>query len=324
MRLSTTLAFCLLALCPLAVGTGLAAAPDTVFVEVDEGVRLEVLDWGGEGPEVMLLAGLGNTAHVFDDFARRLTGHARVRGLTRRGYGASTHAVNGYDQRTLARDVKTACDRLGLRRPVLVGHSVAGSEMAWFERLWPGRARALVFLDAAYDHSQMGELDTAAPHPASLAPTRADRASPAAVRDWLRRTRGFTAPLDEIMALFRFGKDGRLMDSRATATANGLVRLALTPPPYEDVRAPALAIYAKPSLDVRYPAHAAFDAKNRERARARVTLERAWMSTQAATFQQAAPHATIVIRDGANHHMYLTDGPGTALAVGAFLDGLGD
>ena len=45
-------------------------SPHTVrFVTVDDGVRLEVLDWGGSGRPVVLLAGGGNTAHVFDDFA---------------------------------------------------------------------------------------------------------------------------------------------------------------------------------------------------------------------------------------------------------------
>ena len=39
------------------------------FVTVDEDVQLEVLDWGGTGPAIVLLAGSGNTAHVFDDFA---------------------------------------------------------------------------------------------------------------------------------------------------------------------------------------------------------------------------------------------------------------
>ena len=43
------------------------------FVAVAENVRLEVLDWGGTGRPVVLLAGGGNTAHVFDDFATKLT-----------------------------------------------------------------------------------------------------------------------------------------------------------------------------------------------------------------------------------------------------------
>jgi non-heme chloroperoxidase len=32
-------------------------------------VNLEVLDWGGSGRPLVLLAGLGNTAHIFDKFA---------------------------------------------------------------------------------------------------------------------------------------------------------------------------------------------------------------------------------------------------------------
>jgi len=40
---------------------------------VDDNVKLEVLDWGGTGRPLVLLAGLGNTAHVFDDFAPKLT-----------------------------------------------------------------------------------------------------------------------------------------------------------------------------------------------------------------------------------------------------------
>lgn len=43
------------------------------LVAVEDGVELEVLDWGGEGPPIVLLAGLGNTAHVFDGFAPKLT-----------------------------------------------------------------------------------------------------------------------------------------------------------------------------------------------------------------------------------------------------------
>src|SRR5688572_1689016 len=39
------------------------------FVTVDKDVKLEVLDWGGSGRPIILLAGLGNTAHIFDGFA---------------------------------------------------------------------------------------------------------------------------------------------------------------------------------------------------------------------------------------------------------------
>ncbi len=59
------------------------------FVTVDDGVRLEVLDWGGSGRAVVLLAGSGLSAHVFDDFAPKLTDCCHVYGITRRGYGVN-------------------------------------------------------------------------------------------------------------------------------------------------------------------------------------------------------------------------------------------
>lgn len=69
-------------------------SPHTVqFVTVDDNVKLEVLDWGGSGRPLVFLAGLGNTAHVFDDFAPKLTSQYHVYGFTRRGYGASSAPV---------------------------------------------------------------------------------------------------------------------------------------------------------------------------------------------------------------------------------------
>jgi non-heme chloroperoxidase len=44
----------------------------TTLVTVEDGVQLEVLDWGGSGRAIVLLAGLEDTAHVFDDFAPML------------------------------------------------------------------------------------------------------------------------------------------------------------------------------------------------------------------------------------------------------------
>jgi hypothetical protein len=43
------------------------------FVTVAPNVQLETLDWGGRGKAIVLLAGGGNTAHVFDEFATKLT-----------------------------------------------------------------------------------------------------------------------------------------------------------------------------------------------------------------------------------------------------------
>ena len=65
------------------------------FVTVPGGERLEVLDWGGSGPPLVFLAGLENTAHVFDDFAPKFTNEFHVYGITRRGWGASSRPHQG-------------------------------------------------------------------------------------------------------------------------------------------------------------------------------------------------------------------------------------
>ena len=58
------------------------------FAEAN-GVRLHYLDWGGNGPALIFLAGYGNTLHFFDSLARAFTDDFRALGLTRRSHGQS-------------------------------------------------------------------------------------------------------------------------------------------------------------------------------------------------------------------------------------------
>lgn len=153
------------ALVTLIVSAALAVAPAgaqqpsdssphrTHFVVVEDSVRLEVLDWGGAGPPVVLLAGLGETAHAFDEFAPKLATSHRVYGLTRRGYGRSSVPAFGYDADRLGNDVLAVIDSLGLRRPIVAGHSQAGQELSSIGSRHPGKVSGLVYLDAGYDYA---------------------------------------------------------------------------------------------------------------------------------------------------------------------------
>mgnify|MGYP005849973653 CR=1 FL=1 len=127
------------------------ARHDVQFVTVGDGVRLEVLDWGGSGRSIVLLAGSGNTAHVFDDFAPKLTDCCHVYGITRRGFGASDRPESGYDDQRLADDVLQVLDSLGMEAPVLVGHSMAGGELTTLGNQHSDRLAGLVYLDALGD-----------------------------------------------------------------------------------------------------------------------------------------------------------------------------
>jgi pimeloyl-ACP methyl ester carboxylesterase len=121
-----------------------AVQPGTVQPEV----KLEVLDWGGTGRNLVLLAGLGSTAHVFDSLGPKLAAHYHVIGITRRGFGQSSVPQTGYDPKRLGDDVVAVLDALHIADPVLIGHSIAGEELSAISTYHPGRAAALVYLDA--------------------------------------------------------------------------------------------------------------------------------------------------------------------------------
>lgn len=122
-------------------------------VAVDTGVSLEVLDWGGIGRPVVLLAGAGNTAHVFDQFVTKLVGRYHVYGITRRGFGRSSAPMSSYSADRLADDVLAVIDSLHLAKPVLIGHSIAGEELSSIGSRHPERVAGLVYLDAGYPYA---------------------------------------------------------------------------------------------------------------------------------------------------------------------------
>ena len=59
------------------------------------GIKMNYLDWGGTGDVIILLAGLGNDAHVFDEIAPSFTDKFHVIGLTRRGFGETERPAKG-------------------------------------------------------------------------------------------------------------------------------------------------------------------------------------------------------------------------------------
>lgn len=134
--------------------------------DAENNVKFEVLDWCGLGRPLVLLASLGNTAHVFDKFAPKLSATYHVYGITRRGFGASSApSPSGdamYSAERLGDDVLALLDALKLKRPVLVGHSRSGEELSSVGSRHPERVAGLIYLDAGYayayyDHSR-GDL----------------------------------------------------------------------------------------------------------------------------------------------------------------------
>lgn len=133
------------------------ASPHKVsFATVDKTVKLEVLDWGGTGRPLVLLAGLGGTAHVFDQLAPKLTANFHVIGITRRGFPASSvpePTETNYSAERLGDDVLEVIHQLKLEKPIVGGHSIAGEELSYIGTQHPDEVAGLIYLDAGYPYA---------------------------------------------------------------------------------------------------------------------------------------------------------------------------
>jgi len=125
-------------------------APASKFATVN-GARLEYLDWGGDGPPLLFLAGLGATAHVFNDLAPKFKQSYHCLGLTRRGFGKSEQTTGGYELDNFVRDIAEFARSSDLRDLTLIGHSYGGTEAVRVAELHPELIRRVVLLDTAYD-----------------------------------------------------------------------------------------------------------------------------------------------------------------------------
>ena len=133
--------------------------PPDRFVTLD-GVRFHYLDWGGDGDALLLLAGLGCTAHVFVELAPQLTDRFRVVGLSRRGHGLTDQVSSAHAITDAAEDARRLLDALGIERAHVVGHSMGGGEASALAARHPERVASVVYLDNVTCQRMWGYLQS--------------------------------------------------------------------------------------------------------------------------------------------------------------------
>ena len=280
-------------------------------ISVSAGVRLEVLDWGGTGPALIFLAGFGNSAHVFDNFAPEFVPHFRTLGITRRGFGASDKPSSGYDTVSLVRDIIVVLDSLGIARATLAAHSYGGSELNYLAVRYPNRVDRLIYLDAAVNHRQLYDSpDWLAAFPTDPPyPTYADYGGES-VHAWLlwaERLSGPGYPEAEIRSMFRFDEAGIARGSTAADSLDRVLQRETLPAQLTRIRIPALAIYAVPgAAPVMFPFWNALDPTGRARAQRHFeTISTAWRK-QIERFRAEVERVRIREIPGARHYVFLT------------------
>jgi pimeloyl-ACP methyl ester carboxylesterase len=295
------------------------------FIPVAQNVKLEVLDWGGSGRPLVLLAGLGNSAHIFDKFAPKLTAKYHVYGITRRGFGASTAPVPSgdatYSADRLGDDVLAVLDALKLNRPVLAGHSLAGEELSSLGSRHPESVAGLIYLEAGYFYAYYDR-------------SRGDFGIDLTdLRKKLERLQLGTNPanrrqlIEELLAATLPGFERGLRET--------LKNLAGDPVPqqpaaqvspitqaimagmqkYTDIRVPVLAIFAVPHAT----GQVFKDDAERTAADAR---DEATAGAQAKAFESGVPSARVVRLPHANHFVFISNEDDVLHEMNAFLSNL--
>ncbi len=250
------------------------------------GIKQNYLDWGGTGEVIVLLAGFGNDAHIFDEFAPAFTDKYHVVGLSRRGFGETDRPATGYDTATRVEDIRAFMDALQITRAVLIGHSLAGDEMTMFATLYPKRVSKLVYLDAAFDRTMLFSCDEQLPP--EIAP-------PSAIR-LFREARNCPGWQDMVV------KDMPAPEIYNVQIST-MKSATVFKPDYKKIQTPSLAIYADPEV---------MQAQTNLTGEQRKRLDTYWKEKQApktrasmAQFRKDMKNGELVEIKGATHYVFV-------------------
>jgi len=293
-------------------------------VTVDSSIQLEVLEWGGSGLPVVLL-GCYLSAHMYDEFAPKLTNQFRVYGITRRGIGASDKPATGYAVQRSANDVLEVLDSLKVQKTLLVGHSCAGQILTMFAAQHSDRLLGLVYLDGATDPTMTpADVGESMPAPAMLPrPTQSappDNTSFEALRVSQRSGRGWAFPEGELRQQFVANPDGSVGRSLLSPEIRRAITVeARVKPDYSRIRVPVLAIYQR---ELPFEEVAAGCAISNEQQRAALrqehTATRAMYVRWQRDLRAGVPTARIVELPGASLYMFLSNEAEVVREIRAF------
>lgn len=290
------------------------------FITVQRNVRLHYLDFGGTGPALLLLPGIGNTAHAYDDFAPRLTDRFHVYAITRRGFGESSHPETGYSLPRLVEDIRIAMDSLRLPRVELVGHSFAGQEMTAFAKKYPSRVHKLVYLDGAFDNvtgDSVAQTIFTEPmmYPSKAPLTDADTATYRAYIDYVHSSRGVSIPESDIRVRVKY--DG-IIEELGVGYRGIALETESERQEWPKLRHPALAVFAvRDSFSQSEPWITA-DTSWREDVQAVTNKQKLVTQFAVADFKRA-PRSEALVISGGHHWIFVSHRDRVLQAVRDFL-----
>jgi non-heme chloroperoxidase len=287
-----------------------ASNPRSDFVPVN-GIRLHYLDWGGNGPTLIFLTGMGCSAYIFNQFAPRFTDRFRVLALTRRGQGDSDYPETGYDADTLTEDIRHFMDHLHVEKAILAGHSLAGVELTHFAATYPARVEKLVYLDALDD--RRAETEIIEQNPLRNIKIPREESTPHTLEEYIavmKRDYPSLAEIwselwdEEISHNVKVNEAGIVVDRMPETVYEMMVKNLVREyvPPKVNAKIPTLSIYAQktPRLSNAYTEEqkATFDQFHRD-------VEQPFFRSLISEFQQRFPHAKLIVIPDGHHYCFI-------------------
>ncbi|MFH1886220.1 MAG: alpha/beta hydrolase [Pseudomonadota bacterium] len=184
------------------------ARPRVLSVSIGD-ADIEYLDWGGSGPDLVLLHATGFLPWLWQPVAARLTDRFRVIAPYFCDHRMADPFEDGLGWGMLSEDFAAFCENLSLSGVRLVGHSMGGAVAALAEAARPGLARAMVLIEPIFlPQALYGVLRKVEEHPlASRSIRRRNQwAGPEEARAYLRGKTLFAQWDDEVLDLYiRYG-----------------------------------------------------------------------------------------------------------------------
>jgi pimeloyl-ACP methyl ester carboxylesterase len=110
-------------------------------------LRIHFRDWGDPAaPPLIIVHGLRDHSHSFDDLARGLLDRHHVIALDLRGHGDS-ETTPYYSFGHFVLDLHNLVRALRLQKPVIIGHSLGGEVVAHYAGSFPGVPSHLVIIE---------------------------------------------------------------------------------------------------------------------------------------------------------------------------------
>lgn len=286
------------------------------FITTSPGVSLEVLDWGGTGDYLVLITGLGDNAHVFDNFAYQFTDLFHVIGITRRGFGKSSKPEDGYSEATRVQDYISILDQLNISKASFAAHSIGCGELNYLGTHYQDRINKLVYLDGL----DFGE------HKFLKQPPRADYSDDDASSlekfiPVLVRYNGYREPNSSICNIYETDNSGKVIGTVSPPEVSAKIIESSVTTDYSLITAPVLGIFEAWTMLTRLPYYWYLDKEKQAEYDSAWVILFDWRAKQLNRIRTEIKNSKVIEVLNSYHYVYINNEAEVSREMRKFLSG---